>query len=217
MIRVTSRRFSLAHPAHPAHPARAPRAALTALAALILAAASVVLGTGGSALAASNYSLLILPDQGETSIYSFINSATSSIDMTMYELRTPRSNDLVTREKAGVNVRVILDGAEKSVNSTAFSALQAGGVSVTYSSTAFTYTHQKTITVDNRESFISTGNLDSTYYSTSRDYGVFDTDAATSRPSWRYSTPTSRRPRSPRPTGMTWSGRRPTRRPICSP
>ncbi len=179
MIRVTSRRFSLAHPAHPARATHPARAALTALAALILAAASVVLGTGGSALAASNYSLLILPDQGETSIYSFINSATSSINMTMYELRdTTVETDLVNREKAGVNVRVILDGAEKSVNSTAFSTLQAGGVSVTYSSTAFTFTHQKTITVDNRESFISTGNLDSTFYSTSRDYGVFDTDAA---------------------------------------
>jgi hypothetical protein len=166
MIRVTSRRFSLAH------------TALPALAALVLAAAGV-LGTGGSALAASNYSLLILPDQGETSIYNFINSATSSIDVTMYELRdTTVETDLVNREKAGVNVRVILDGAQKSVNGTAFSTLQAGGVSVTYSSTAFTFTHQKTVTVDNRESFISTGNLDSTFYSTSRDYGVFDTDAA---------------------------------------
>ena len=46
-----------------------------------------------------------------------------------------------------------------------------------WSSTAFTYTHQKTITVNNDESYISTGNLDTTYYSTSRDYGVFDTDA----------------------------------------
>jgi hypothetical protein len=166
MIRVTSRRFSLAH------------TALPALAALVLAAAGV-LGTGGSALAASNYSLLILPDQGETSIYNFINSATSSIDVTMYELRdTTVETDLVNREKAGVNVRVILDGAQKSVNGTAFSTLQAGGVSVTYSSTAFTFTHQKAVTVDNRESFISTGNLDSTFYSTSRDYGVFDTDAA---------------------------------------
>jgi len=40
------------------------------------------------------------------------------------------------------------------------------------------YTHQKTITVDGAKSYVSTGNLDSTYYSTSRDYGVFDTDPA---------------------------------------
>jgi phosphatidylserine/phosphatidylglycerophosphate/cardiolipin synthase-like enzyme len=127
--------------------------------------------------AASDFSLLILPDQGENAIYNFINSAKSSIDMTMYELQdTTAVNDLIAREKAGVNVRVILDGANESTNSAAFSALQAGGVGVTYSSSAFTYTHQKTITVDNDESYISTGNLQSQYYSTSRDMGVFDTD-----------------------------------------
>src|SRR6202034_3734929 len=31
--------------------------------------------------------------------------------------------------------------------------------------------------VDGRESYISTGNFDTTYYATSRDYGVFDSDA----------------------------------------
>jgi PLD-like domain/Putative Ig domain len=156
------------------------RCALAAVAAGSLAAAALVAaGLAAPAQAASGYSLLILPDQGESAIYNFINSATSSIDMTMYELRdTTVVNDLISREKAGVQVRVILDGVETSVNSSAFSALQAGGVGVTYSSSAFTYTHQKTITVDNDESYISTGNLDTMYYSTSRDYGVFDTNAA---------------------------------------
>ncbi len=159
------------------------RIPLALLASLALATGVIAVAgglvTSGSASAASDYSLLILPDQGESAIYSFISSATSSIDMTMYELRdTTVENDLVNREKAGVNVRVILDGAQKSVNQTAFNTLQAGGVGVTWSSTAFTYTHQKTITVDNDESYISTGNLDTTYYSTSRDYGVFDTGQA---------------------------------------
>jgi hypothetical protein len=82
----------------------------------------------------------------------------------------------VAREKAGVDVRVILDQAQKSYNTAAASVLTAGGVGVVYSSTAFTYTHQKTITVDNDESYISSGNFDNTYYATSRDFGVFDTD-----------------------------------------
>lgn len=46
-----------------------------------------------------------------------------------------------------------------------------------WSSSQFTYTHQKTITVDGTESLVLSGNLTSKYYSTSRDYGVFDTDA----------------------------------------
>ncbi|HWC83359.1 MAG TPA: phospholipase D-like domain-containing protein [Pseudonocardiaceae bacterium] len=128
--------------------------------------------------ATGTYTLTTLPDQGESSIYDFIQSATSSIDMTMYELRdTTVTGDLVAKEKAGVKVRVILDAKETSVNSTAYNALQSGGVAVTYSSSAFTYTHQKTITVDNAKSYVSTGNLDTKYYSTSRDFGVLDTDA----------------------------------------
>jgi hypothetical protein len=154
------------------------RRVLLAFVAVTLAVVSGLAASPAHA-AAGDYSLLILPDQGESAIYSFINSATSSIDMTMYELRdTTVTTDLVNREKAGVRVRVILDAKQTSVNGAAFSALQAGGVGVTYSSSAFTYTHQKTITVDGAESYISTGNLDTMYYSTSRDYGVFDTDAA---------------------------------------
>src|SRR6202522_4437910 len=131
-----------------------------------------------TAHAASNFSLLILPDQGENAIYNFVNSATSSIDMTIYELNdVTLENDLVSREKAGVDVRVILDQAQKSYNTAAYNLLTAGGVGVVWSSTAFTYTHQKTITVNSDESYISTGNFDNTYYATSRDFGVFDTDA----------------------------------------
>ena len=149
---------------------------------LAVATAALVTMSGlsgvSTAHAASDFSLLILPDQGENAIYNFANSATSSIDMTIYELNdVTLENDLVSREKAGVDVRVILDQAQKSYNTAAYNLLTAGGVGVVWSSTAFTYTHQKTITVNNDESYISTGNFDNTYYATSRDYGVFDTDA----------------------------------------
>jgi len=150
----------------------------SALAALILAVAGCLGVTALPARAASDFSLVTLPDQGENAIYSFVNSATSSVNVTIYELNdTTLVNDLVARERAGVDVRVILDQAEKSYNTAAYNALTAGGVGVVWSSTAFTYTHQKTITVNDNESYISTGNFDTTYYATSRDYGVFDTDA----------------------------------------
>src|SRR5580698_11032370 len=132
----------------------------------------------GTAHAASDFTLNILPDDGENAIYNFVNSATSSINVTIYELNdVTLENDLVAREKAGVDVRVILDQAEKSYNTAAYNLLTAGGVGVVWSSTSFTYTHQKTITVNNDESYISSGNFDNTYYATSRDFGVFDTDA----------------------------------------
>jgi hypothetical protein len=148
-----------------------------ALVAVMLAAMGGV-ATGGLARAASGtLTLLTLPDDGENAIYNFVNSATSSIDVTIYELKdVTLEDDLVAREKAGVDVRVILDQAQKSYNTGAYDVLTAGGVGVVWSSTSFTYTHQKSITVDNDETYISTGNFDTTYYATSRDFGVFDTD-----------------------------------------
>ncbi|MGW7006768.1 putative Ig domain-containing protein [Streptomyces sp. NPDC054933] len=147
----------------------------------ILVAGAIAAATAlvpSTAHAASAYSLVILPDQGESAIYNFVNSATKSIDVTIYELRdTTLVNDLVNKEKAGVHVRVIMDAQHTSVNGAAYSALSAGGVGVTYSSSAYVYTHQKTITVDGAKSYISTGNFDTTYYATSRDYGVFDGDS----------------------------------------
>jgi hypothetical protein len=160
------------------------RFSLALAAATLAAAGGLAVGSQAQAAshapaAASALSLLILPDQGENAIYNFVNSATTSINVTIYELKdTTLENDLVSREKAGITVRVILDQAQKSYNTAAYNTLTAGGVGVTYSSTAFTYTHQKTITVNNDESYISTGNFDNTYYATSRDYGVFDTNAA---------------------------------------
>jgi phosphatidylserine/phosphatidylglycerophosphate/cardiolipin synthase-like enzyme len=113
----------------------------------------------------------------EPTIYNFIETATSSLDMTMYELSdTTVENDLVNLEQSGVDVRVILDQKEKSTNQAAYNTLSAGGVGVVWSSTSFTYTHQKTITVNNDESLILSGNLTSSWYTTTRDYGVFDSD-----------------------------------------
>jgi phosphatidylserine/phosphatidylglycerophosphate/cardiolipin synthase-like enzyme len=154
------------------------RHTIVSLAATGLAAAGA-LAPAGTAQAASNFSLVTLPDQGESAIYNFVNSATSSVDMTIYEIKdTTLVNDLIAREDAGVTVRVIMDQAHKSYDSAAYKALTAAGVGVVWSSMAFTYTHQKTITVNDSESYISTGNFDTTYYATSRDYGVFDTDQA---------------------------------------
>ncbi|MEY9871441.1 hypothetical protein ABH931_000914 [Streptacidiphilus sp. MAP12-33] len=155
------------------------RRLIRTLTAAATVATAAILPGAVTAHAAGNYSLVVLPDQGESAIYNFVNSATKSIDVTIYELRdTTLVGDLVAKEKAGVTVRVLIDPNHSSVNSAAYSALQAGGVGVNYSSTSFTYTHQKTITVDGAESYISTGNFDTTYYATSRDYGVFDTTAS---------------------------------------
>lgn len=145
-----------------------------------LAAASAFVAYPAHAASGSYTAFVFDQSSGEQpTIYDFINSATSSLDMTMYELEdTTVENDLVNLEAAGVTVRVILDQAEQSKNQTAYDTLTNGGVSVAWSSTSFVYTHQKTITVDDSTSMILSGNLTSQYYSTGRDYGVIDTDSS---------------------------------------
>ena len=104
--------------------------ALTAIAAIILAFAGCF-AAAAPARAASSLSLVILPDQGENAIYNFVNSAASSIKVTSYELKdTSLVNDLVAREKEGVNVRVIMDRAHQSYDSAAYSAPTAAGAGV---------------------------------------------------------------------------------------
>jgi phosphatidylserine/phosphatidylglycerophosphate/cardiolipin synthase-like enzyme len=155
------------------------RAALAAGAATAVAAATVLVALPANA--ASNYSAFVFSNGStQPNIYDFINSATATLDMTMYELEdTTAVNDLIAQENAGVTVRVILDGQHTSADGAAYTKLKAAGVGVVYSSTTkFVYTHQKTITVDDSKSLILSGNLTSQYYSTGRDYGVFDSDAA---------------------------------------
>jgi phosphatidylserine/phosphatidylglycerophosphate/cardiolipin synthase-like enzyme len=128
---------------------------------------------------AATYTAFAFSQAGTTqpTIYDFINSATSSLDMTMYELEdTTAVNDLIALKNKGVTVRVVLDRAHQSANSSAYTALTNAGVGVVWSPSSFVYTHQKTITVDATKSLVLTGNLTSQYYSTGRDYGVFTDD-----------------------------------------
>jgi phosphatidylserine/phosphatidylglycerophosphate/cardiolipin synthase-like enzyme len=144
-----------------------------------VAAAIAAVPAHASTPHAATYSAFVFElGSSEPTIYNFIDSATKTLDMTMYELSdTTAVSDLVAREKAGVTVRVILDERNQSTNQSAYNTLKAAGVGVVWSWSKYYYTHQKTITVNGDESLILTGNLTSEYYPTSRDYGVFDTDA----------------------------------------
>jgi phosphatidylserine/phosphatidylglycerophosphate/cardiolipin synthase-like enzyme len=99
--------------------------------------------------------------------------------MTMYALEDTTMEKLLAQAAAdGVTVRVILDqDNEKSNNQAAYTYLTSHGVQVHWANTAYTYTHQKTITVDGATTSIQTLNLQSQYYSTSREFAIIETDA----------------------------------------
>jgi len=143
---------------------------------VILSAALLLTG------AAYSQTLSTFPesDNSVTPVYAFINTATKTLDMTMYEfVDTSAQADLIALAKKGVAVRVILDqNLEMASNEAAYNALTAGGVSCHWANTKYAATHQKTITVDDKTSMILTLNLTSRYYSTTRDFAITDTNAA---------------------------------------
>jgi cardiolipin synthase A/B len=123
--------------------------------------------------------LIIEPGAGFSPVYGLIDGARRSIDVTMYEFDdTTAEQDLAASARRGVQVRVILDEREQSVNSNAFSYFSSHRVKVVWSWSRFSYTHQKTLVIDGSKAVIMTANLTSEYYPTSRDFLVVDTDRA---------------------------------------
>ena len=123
--------------------------------------------------------LIVEPGAGFSPVYSLINGARHSIDVTMYEFSdTTAEHDLAAAAERGVRVRVILDRRARSVNSDAYSYLGSHRVAVTWSSPDYHYTHQKTVIIDGTKAVIMTANLTSRYYATSRDFLVVDTERA---------------------------------------
>lgn len=129
---------------------------------------------------ASGYSLVIEPDGGLTPLYQLIQSATKSIDLTIYELSdTNVVGYLTTAAGKGLPVRVILDqNNEKANNTAAYNDLVAGKVQVHWANPAYLCTHQKTLTIDGATSAIMTLNFVPVDYPTSRDFAVITTNAA---------------------------------------
>jgi phosphatidylserine/phosphatidylglycerophosphate/cardiolipin synthase-like enzyme len=119
--------------------------------------------------------LITEPGAGFSPVYRLINDARHSIDLTMYEFADTRAEaELAAAARRGVAVRVILDQREQSENRAAYRYLTGHRVKVAWSSSRFTYTHQKTLVTDDSTAIIMTANLTSTYYPTSRDFLVVD-------------------------------------------
>ncbi len=131
------------------------------------------------------FTLLTFPeaDNSVTPLYSFINGAQKTIDMTMYEMQdTTFTADLVAACNRGVRVRVIFSSSIASSSSTAYSALNSAGsnCSAVDSNSHFVNTHQKTITLDGAlptaQTAIMSLNLQTQYYSTTRDFALIEND-----------------------------------------
>ncbi len=130
----------------------------------------------------SAITIIVEPDGNDASqLVSAINAATTSIDVTMYEMS---NNTIITalanRAKAHVTVRVVLDGSSinKSFNTPAKNTLTTAGAAVVWSNPSFTYTHEKCVILDSSQAWIMTMNATGSAPSGNREYLAIDTDAA---------------------------------------
>ncbi len=109
-----------------------------------------------------------------------IGAAKQSVYMTMYQIDSTAVIDaIVARKQAGLDVQVILDGSSqcKSFNTTAYNDFHAASIPVVWSSSSFTYTHEKTVIIDGKTAWIMTMNANTSSPSSNREYLAIDTDA----------------------------------------
>lgn len=130
-----------------------------------------------------SFTLITEPDQGTAPVLSLIASASSSIDLVMYEMTDKEICDaLIAAANREVSVRVLLNGGyygkqENNMNKLAYTYLQQHAVPVRWTPASFALTHQKTLLVDNEKALIMTWNFVPKYYPTGRDFGVIDTSS----------------------------------------
>ena len=127
--------------------------------------------------------VIVEPTEGLTPLLSAITTASSTIDVVMYQFEDPVvAHALALARARGVAVRVILNGGyygkkEKVDNDMAYQYLVGHGAEVHWSPSRFALTHQKTVVIDHAQAFIMTGNFTPQYYATSRDFEIVDSDS----------------------------------------
>jgi phosphatidylserine/phosphatidylglycerophosphate/cardiolipin synthase-like enzyme len=117
------------------------------------------------------------PEAGQAPLIEAITEARVSIRVMVYELGRGAILDAILRKaKAGVEVRVILDGSKREANGDSFADLRAARVKVHWSDPRFSYMHAKTLVVDDAVAVISTGNFVAPRVGGTRDFAARDED-----------------------------------------
>lgn len=171
-------------------------------------------GATGRTSASGHYRLVQYPDAGLGGFYTQIGQSRRTIDMEMYELEdSTAERDLAAAAARGVRVRVLLDKdfSGAAANRGAARYLAAHGVVVKWAPAGYIY-HIKTTIFDGRTADISTANLVSRYYATTRDAEIIDTDPPQVRAieqtfsnDWRGGGSASPRSRTVQAPGLIWS------------
>ena len=137
-------------------------------------------GDQEAATTTSAVQIFVEPSDNAQPLVTSLQNATSSIHMTMYLLTNSTViNTLVSKKKAGLDVKVVLNKNFPSTgtdNNSVFTQLQSAGVQVVWAPSQFTYTHEKAAIVDGTSVWIMTMNVTFSSPTSNREYLALDTD-----------------------------------------
>ncbi len=124
-----------------------------------------------------------MPDAGVQFVSRAIENAQRSIKLTMYLFTEPTLVDALRRAALrNVEVRMLMErnpfGGGNS-NENAYNALKDAGVQWQWTDdNVYTYTHQKSMVIDDRLAYIMSNNFTTSSFTSNREYGVVDADPA---------------------------------------
>ncbi|MFM9103577.1 MAG: phospholipase D-like domain-containing protein, partial [Cyanobium sp.] len=113
-----------------------------------------------------------MPEDGGQAVVDLIASTSQQLLLKQFKLE---SSAVLEAHRRGVEVRARLNphtlGGDRWIDA-AFSQLEATGIAVSWTSDAFSVTHEKSMVFDRESALISTFNLSDKYFTQTRDYGV---------------------------------------------
>ncbi len=124
--------------------------------------------------------LIIEPDAGRAPLFTAINDAKSSVNLSMYGFTDGSLlQSLLQAKQAGKSVRVLLEPHPYKIedeNKKAIQFLQHAQILLHWPSSQFRFLHQKTILLDQNNAIVMTFNLTHAAFKKERNFAILITD-----------------------------------------
>lgn len=133
-------------------------------------------------MTSSVHTLIVQPDDGRTAVLNALDSAKSSIDLTIYEISDPQiMAALQSAQKRGLTVRVLYNWYSFDTDTQqreilpAIDQLTNAGIACKRAPKVFEVTHEKAFAIDAATAIVMSFNLTAEYFSATRDFGIITT------------------------------------------
>lgn len=127
----------------------------------------------------NSHCLIVVPDDGIEPFQAAIRSATTTLDIKMFQFTEPRLlTEVADAHRRGVKVRVMLNPSRftgEHDNDEAFDFFKKEGVPVQETNPKYPITHEKSMVIDRKKAFIMSLNWAPKYFGKTRDYALVTT------------------------------------------